>query len=119
MGVRNWSETRTPHIDVTEVVEYELRLNHIREVVINFWVKGQTNMAKPHGYDGAVLVWDLIDSPPANVNDLGQHTMASRTPHTLTFEESERGKSVYIALTWQNERGHIGNWSEIQHAIIP
>jgi hypothetical protein len=119
MGVRNWSETRTPHIDVTEVVEYELRLNHIREVVINFWVKGQTNMAKPQGYDGAVLVWGIFDSPPANVNDLGHHTMASRTPHTITFEESERGKSVYIALTWQNERGHIGNWSEIQHAIIP
>jgi hypothetical protein len=45
--------------------------------------------------------------------------MASKTPHALEFTEEERGKTVYIAATWQNERGIIGNWSEIQSAVIP
>jgi hypothetical protein len=45
--------------------------------------------------------------------------MASRTPHTLQFAEEERGKTVYIALAWQNERGHIGPWSDIQNTVIP
>jgi len=45
--------------------------------------------------------------------------MASRTPFPLHFEESERGKTVYIALAWQNERGITGQWSEYKTAIIP
>jgi hypothetical protein len=110
---------RTAHFEVPETVEYELRLRKIREVVVNFWVKGASNRAKPLRYDGAVVIWDVRDAPPAGPNDLSKHTMASRTPHTLTFEEAERGKTVYIALAWQNERGIIGEWSEIQSAFIP
>jgi hypothetical protein len=34
--------------------------------------------------------------------------MASKTPHTLNFTEEERGKTVYIAAAWQNERGNLG-----------
>jgi len=45
--------------------------------------------------------------------------MASRTPFTLHFEETERGKTVYVALCWQNERGITGAWSEFKSAIIP
>ncbi|MDR2597616.1 MAG: hypothetical protein LBC76_09910 [Treponema sp.] len=37
----------------------------------------------------------------------------------LEFDETERGRTVYIALSWQNERGLIGQWSEIQNAVIP
>jgi len=43
MGIRNWDLIRTPHIDVTEVVEFELKLRNIREVLVNFWIKGQTH----------------------------------------------------------------------------
>jgi hypothetical protein len=110
---------RTPHIDVTEVVEFELRLRNIREVLINFWIKGEAHHAKPAGYDGAVIIWDVLDSPPAVPDDLSHHTMASRTPHALEFREDQRGKTVYMALAWQNERGLLGQWSEIQSAIIP
>jgi hypothetical protein len=45
--------------------------------------------------------------------------MASRTPKSITFDETERGRTVYVALAWQNNRGNIGQWSEIQNAIIP
>jgi hypothetical protein len=45
--------------------------------------------------------------------------MASRTPHTLIFEEGQRGKTVQIALAWQNERGILGAWSEYKSAVIP
>jgi len=111
--------TRTPHIEVTEMVEFELTLRHIREIMVNFWEKGRLNLAKPAGYDGAVIVWDVLDTPPDNPDQLNRHEMASRTPHTLSFIEEERGKTVYITAAWQNERGNRGNWSEIQSAIIP
>jgi hypothetical protein len=45
--------------------------------------------------------------------------MASRTPHTLIFDEGQRGKTVQIALAWQNERGILGAWSEYKSAVIP
>ncbi|MCL1911832.1 MAG: hypothetical protein FWG13_06475 [Leptospirales bacterium] len=52
-------------------------------------------------------------------DELTHHAMASRTPHVIEFKESERGKTVYIALRWQNERGHLGPFSEVQSAVIP
>jgi len=119
MRIPNRDLIRTPHIDVTEVVEFELKLRNIREVLVNFWINGQTHKAKPAGYDGAVIVWDVLDTPPATVGDLTLHTLASRTPHALEFDETERGRTVYIALSWQNERANIGQWSEIQNAVIP
>jgi hypothetical protein len=119
MGIPNRDLVRTPHIDVTEVVEFELKLRNIREVLVNFWIKGQTHKAKPLGYDGAVIIWDVLDTPPASPADLTLHTMASKTPHALEFDETERGRTVYIAAAWQNERGLIGQWSEIQNAVIP
>jgi len=119
MHIPNRDLIRTPHIDVTEVVEFELKLRNIREVLVNFWIKGETHKAKPKYYDGAVLIWDVLDEPPATTGDLTLHTMASKTPHALEFDETERGRTVYIAAAWQNERGLIGQWSEIQSAIIP
>jgi hypothetical protein len=119
MGVPNRDLVITPHFDVQEVVEFELKLRNIREVLVNFWIKGQTHRAKPEGYDGAVIVWDMLDAPPANPAALTQHTMASRTPHALMFGETERGMTVYIAAAWQNRRGITGHWSEIQSAVIP
>jgi hypothetical protein len=43
----------------------------------------------------------------------------TQRPHTLEFRKEDRGKTVYIAAAWQNERGNIGQWSDIQSAIIP
>jgi len=119
LGLRLRDTIRTSHIDVHEIVEFELIVRNIREIIVNFWVKGSSNRAKPKGYDGAVIVWDVLDSPPARPDDLNRHTLASRTPYSLHFDETERGKTVYVALCWQNARGNIGQWSEIQSAVIP
>jgi hypothetical protein len=119
LGLRPPDHIRTEHTVVNELVEFELGLRGIREIVVNFWIKGADHRAKPAGYDGAVLVWDTLAAPPERPTDLAEHTMASRTPHILEFDEAERGKTVYIALCWQNERGIRGPWTEMQSAIVP
>jgi len=119
LGLQPPDTIRTPHIDVPEMVDFVIHLSNIRELVVDFWVQGEAHKAKPHGYDGAVVIWGLRDFPPERPDDLPHHTMASRTPHTLTFEETQRGAMVQIALAWQNERGHLGQWSEYKSAIIP
>ena len=119
LGLQPPDTIRTPHIDVPEIVDFVIHLSSIRELVIDFWIQGETHRAKPHGYDGAVIIWGIRDTPPAEPHELPNHTMASRTPHTLAFGETERGKTVQIALAWQNERGTIGQYSEYKSAIIP
>jgi hypothetical protein len=118
-GLKPKDDTRTEHHDVPEMVEFEVRLNKIRELVVNFWVKGADSRAKPEHYDGAVIIWAVMNSPPENVTELTRHKMVSKTPHELKVVDEERGKTVYIAAAWQNERGNIGDWSEIQSAVIP
>jgi len=58
-------------------------------------------------------------TPRPNAPDLAHHTMASRTPHIIEFDETGCGKTAYIALQWQNERGLTGPWSEVQTAVVP
>jgi len=119
MGVPNHDTIRTDHKIVTEMVDYVLHLRNIREIMVDFWIQGETHKAKPVGYDGAVIVWDLLDAHPESPNALNHHSMASRTPFPLHFDETDRGKTVYVAAAWQNERGILGQWSEIKTAIVP
>ena len=119
MNIPNRSNTRTQHHEVTEIVELDLTLRNIREILVEFWVKGSTSKAKPTGYDGAVLVWDVLDTPTERPEAITRHTIASRTPHAIQFDETEHGKTVYVALAWQNERGNTGAWSEILNTVIP
>ena len=86
---------------------------------MTFGCRARPTRRNPRGYDGAVIIWDIRDTPPAHPDELTHHTMASRTPFILHFEETQRGKTVFIGLAWQNERGIIGEWSEYKSAIIP
>jgi hypothetical protein len=119
LGLKPPDTVRTEHAVVNELVEFELRLRAVREIVVNFWIKGAEHRAKPARCVGAVLVYGTPDTPPEHPDDLARHILASRTPRIIRFEETLRGKTVYIALCWQNERGIRGPWSEIKTAIIP
>jgi hypothetical protein len=119
MGIPNHDTIRTDHMVVTELVDFVIQVRAQRELSVEFWQKGQSHKAKPQGYDGAVLVWDILDVPPVNHDNLTHHTMASKTPYPLYFTEEDRGKRVYVALCWQNERGITGQWSDIKDAVVP
>jgi hypothetical protein len=75
--------------------------------------------AKPHGVSGAVARYDVLDAPPADVNDLKQSLLDTASPCHLDFSEAQRGSRVYYCLAWQNTRGEKGPWSQIEMAIIP
>jgi hypothetical protein len=119
MGIPNHDTIRTDHKVVTEIVDFVIHLSSIRELVVDFWIQGSSHKAKPEGYDGAVIIWGIRDTPPETPDQLEHHTMASRTPFTLHFDETERGKTVYVGLAWQNERGILGQWSEYKSAVVP
>ena len=116
-------KVRTDHVLVPEEVEFNLVIEGIRVVHVSFKVLGAPHDAKPEGYDGAVVVWYIDETgegaPEGGPHDFPEHTMASRTPHIIPFTEAQRGKTVYVACAWQNERGFLGRWSDVKSTVIP
>ena len=120
MGIPPIDTIRTMHKVVTEKVDFVIQISGIRRIVVDFWQQGvEHSKAKPRGYDGAVLIWNISDERPPEADDFLMHTMASRRPFTVEFLDEDRGKTVWIALAWQNERGIRGEWSEFKSAVIP
>jgi hypothetical protein len=103
--------TTRPELDI-DVVDF-------RRLKIIFHDMGSGSKAKPYGIIGAVIIFAVLDTPPANLSALTRSVLATRTPHILEFTEEERGGTVYIATCWQNEKGEQGPWSEIESAIVP
>jgi len=93
----------------------------IRQVHYHFKVFGSSSKAKPNDYN-CVVAYEVREPdapPPERPEDLNRRVNASRTPFTLTFDETERGKKVYSSLAWQNERKILGKWSAIDWTFVP
>jgi hypothetical protein len=103
----------------TTYPEFFIKVKDIRMLEIHFKPMGSASRGRPYGHNGAVICFAVLDSPPKDASELICSLLATRTPYTLTFTEAERGKRVYIALFWENEKGEKGPFSQIQEAIIP
>jgi len=120
MGIPPIDRRRTARKTVAEKVEFTIHISGIRRIVVDFWQQGvEHSKAKPRAYDGAVLIWNFGKERPAEAGGFQHHTMASRRPFAIEFDEDDRGKTVWIALAWQNKRGIRGEWSEFKSAVIP
>jgi hypothetical protein len=119
MGIPNRDTVRTPVPVPATFPEFSVEVKAIRRLDIHFREQGSEGKAKPYGYDGAVIFWATRDTPPATPEELTKSELATRTPHTLIFDETLRGKTVYIALRWQNEKGQKGPWSDVKTALVP
>jgi hypothetical protein len=91
----------------------------ILRITIHYHDAGSTSRAKPAGVHGAEIRWAILDKPPVETDDLIHSTFSTHTPRTFEFKESERGKTVYFRLCWENTRGQKGPWSEIVSSIVP
>jgi hypothetical protein len=99
--------------------ELDIDVLDVRRLQLRFHDMGKQTNARPYGVNGAVAAYAVRDTPPTSINDLTRTALATHTPFTLEFTEEERGKTVYVALCWQNERGERGPWSEIESTFIP
>jgi hypothetical protein len=119
MGIPVRKTTHTPVPVPTSYPEIRVDTATIRCLTVHFRDAGSASAAKPHGVHGAEICWAMLDSPPADIENLTNSSFDTHTPFTLQFKESERGKTVYLCLCWENTRGEKGPWSEIVSAIIP
>ena len=100
---------------------FSMRPKDIRQVEVTIWdeEQGPDVKAKPHNYYAAIIYSGVLAAPPLRPEDLPQTEPATRSTHILHFDETQRGKTVYVAVRWQNHKGQRGEFSEIQSAIIP
>jgi hypothetical protein len=75
--------------------------------------------AKPAGVHGFETCWAVLDTPPTDWTQLARSSFSTRTPLRLSFSGNERGKTLYFALRWENNRGVKGPWTDIMSAVIP
>jgi hypothetical protein len=119
MAIPPIDTTRTPIGRPPTRPVFRIVLKDTRLLAIYFQDEGSESRAIPYGMNGAVISWGIFDAPPPGPEALLHTELATRTPHLLRFTEEDRGKTVYIALQWQNESGVRGDSTEIQWAIIP
>jgi hypothetical protein len=119
MGIPNHDNTRTPIGKPKTVPVFTIIIKGIRRVTIPFNDEGTTSRAIPYGMNGAVISWKVSNTPITSPKLLDHTELATKSPFILYFDEEDRGKTVYIALQWQNEGGVRGDYSEIECAIIP
>jgi hypothetical protein len=119
MGLPIHKSSRTPVPVPHTVPEAEVRLPSPAVVEIHFRDSESEHKAKPAGVHGAEIAWAILDVPPVDWKELIRSSFDTHTPLRLTFEGSDRGKTLYFALRWENTRGEKGPWSEILSAIIP
>jgi hypothetical protein len=103
--------TRTDVPDPTEVVPFTLEGGKYLQVVVK-------HPARPPRYNGAVAFYKVGGSVPETHKELTQSKLLTRPREILTFEDTQLGQTLYIALSWENEKGRLGPPSPIQARVI-
>jgi len=119
MGVPNFDTIRTPHRVVLQMTAVDIAPEKIRVLKARVQVRGSESKAKPAGYQGVDIRYDVCDAPPASIHDLRRSDFATRSIHRFHFNEEDRGKRAYFAMRWQNGSGIRGEWSDTVSAIVP
>jgi hypothetical protein len=119
MGLPLHDTTRTPVPPPSTIPEVELDSSIIRQITVHFKDNGSDKHGKPQGVHGIELRWSFLETAPNSVGDLKNSAFDTATSYTFAFDETDRGKALYICPRWENNKGEKGPWGEIVKAIIP
>jgi hypothetical protein len=113
-----YDKTRTPSGEPETRPVFRVLVFDIRRLKLEISDYGSIHIGIPRDYDGAVIYWAFLDTPPVSPEMLTNSTLATHGHFMLEFKEEDRGKTVYIALRWQKGEKK-GPWSEIIGVIVP
>jgi hypothetical protein len=91
-----------------------------REVTFCFRALNAKRQGRPKNIAACVIRWAILDHPPTGIAELIHVESITKSPFTLKFNDSDRGKRLYFVACWQIERGRVeGPMTEIRYVIIP
>jgi hypothetical protein len=89
------------------------------QVEIRFQDEATPNSrAIPYGYNGCLLNFTWGAEKVTDYAALTQTKLMTHSPFALTLPPEAEGKFFSCATRWQNERGDLGPWGEIQHTAV-
>jgi hypothetical protein len=119
LGLPVHKKGRTPSPIPKRYPFFKIDSSVIRQLDIYFYDDANERRSKPEGVHGAEIRWDFSDVPVVDPDSLVRSRFDTASPYTIEFAGEDRGRTVYIALRWENTRGEKGPWSEIMTAIVP
>ena len=72
----------------------------------------------PYGCNGCLLNFSWGPEKTLNYADLTQSKLMTHSPYVLALPPEAEGKFLSCLSRWQNERGDLGPWGEIQHISV-
>ncbi|MDR0376038.1 MAG: hypothetical protein LBH85_10045 [Treponema sp.] len=88
---------------------------------VKIWFRDETtpdSRAIPYGCNGCLLNFAWSREQIGDVSALTQTKLLTHSPFTLTFPPEAQANFLSCAARWQNEKGELGPWSDIQHVVI-
>jgi hypothetical protein len=101
----------TPIEPPSEIPAFSLESGGYLQITVN-------HPAKPVSYNGAVLFYKVSAEPITSHEELTSSKLLTRVKETLGFKDTDRLKTLYAALCWENAKGELGPLSPIQALII-
>jgi hypothetical protein len=77
-----------------------------------------TGKAIPYGYAGCLLNYAWGADQQTNTEALRDSKLMTRTPWTLSLPSAAKQSYLSCALRWQNKKGELGPWGEIQTVVV-
>ena len=89
------------------------------QITVSFRDEFATSTAKPDGVRGCEI-WTKVDgAAPLDISETMYQATDTRSPHLLSFDGADGGKTVHIIGRWVNTKGEVGPISETVSATIP
>ncbi|MDR0645119.1 MAG: hypothetical protein LBG05_09525 [Treponema sp.] len=88
---------------------------------VKVWFRDETtptSRAIPYGDNGCLLCFTWGKEQTQDITALTQTKLLTHSPFTLTFPPEAQANFLSCAARWQNEKGELGPWSDIQHVVI-
>jgi hypothetical protein len=95
-GVPNHKEGHTPVPVPTTSAALIVDTGTIRRLIIHYKDEKSGRRGKPAGVHGIEVRWAILDHPPMSIAELIHSSFDTKSPLTLEFDESDRGKRVYM-----------------------
>ena len=86
----------------------------------NFHDQGPNSTGRPYGVtfmEFRYVLW-TNDSRTPGYDELIHSRYETTSPLKITFTMSDRGKLIYCAGRWINNRGKPGDWGDIVSGIV-
>jgi hypothetical protein len=74
--------------------------------------------AIPYGCNGCLLNFTVAATRITDYAALTSTKLMTRSPWTLGLTPDEEGKFLSCAVRYQNEKGELGPWGEVQHTVV-